>query len=113
MKNNMRFIKATHRESEIGYMYRCQDERDGVKFKCLQFPIIKETDCGYWIDTSFGWGDSRRWVAKKGRNNYAKITKAAALENYYRRKCKQVKLLEERLSRAKTMRELACFELGR
>ena len=108
----MRLVEIETPKSDLGYMYRYEDWNYGDDYKCRRFPILKETRCGYWIQLSIWGGDNRkRWVAKYGKNNYAKITKEDALYNYYRRKSRQAAILASKLRLIRDLRDRAKAEI--
>ena len=63
-----------------------------------EYPIIKTTVKGFWIDM-FG---RKRFVLSDSRKKFACLTKEDALESFKRRKERQIRLLESQLSHAKT-----------
>lgn len=62
-----------------------------------EFPVIKETKCGVWIDI-YG---QKRFVNLEAKKKYACRTEEEALESYRARKRRQIKILEHRLAEAK------------
>jgi hypothetical protein len=64
----------------------------------VEFPIIKRTPSGTWIDV---WGPGPKWVGDKWAKRYATPTKEEALESFRRRKARQVSILTRRLENAK------------
>ena len=68
------------------------------KVSLMTFNLHKETPKGYWIGYGFYCPDNlranARWVSKTGRKRYAYPTKEQALENFIKRKEKQVKILK-------------------
>ena len=69
-----------------------------------EYEVIKETEKGYWID-EYG---HKRFVLKGGEGKrFAYINKQEALESFYYRKKRQIRILNSQLSRAKAGREEA------
>ena len=83
------------------YLYRYVDGWHAGSPVLNEYEVRRETPCGYWAKR-WPWSgdDDLRWVAKKGKNNFAKATKAEAMENYYHRKRRQVQHLQAQLDRA-------------
>ena len=52
--------------NEVTKLYRYESSIDD-KLKLLSFDVIKETDKGYWIETSY----SKKWIKKNARKKYA------------------------------------------
>lgn len=63
-----------------------------VALESLEFELLRETPCGYWICTTgfFFW---KKWVSKTSRKRYAYPTKEEALKNFKKRTEKRVKIL--------------------
>jgi len=81
-----------------------------VQIYLNDYEMLRETACGYWINTS-GYGKSyERWVSKTSRKRFAYPTKYEALINFKHRKQRQIKLLEVNLSRAKAALDLCIKE---
>jgi len=81
-----------------------------VKIYLNDYEMLRETACGYWINTS-GYGKSyETWVSKTSRKRFAYPTKYEALINFKHRKQRQIKLLEVNLSRAKAALDLCIKE---
>ena len=81
-----------------------------VEIYLNDYEMLRETACGYWINTS-GYGKSyERWVRKTSRKRFAYPTKYEALINFKHRKQRQIKLLEVNLSRAKAALDLCIKE---
>lgn len=81
-------------------LYRFKESRysDAVLMLLkFEFPVIKETKCGAWID-EYG---HKRFVNLEARKKYACRTEQEALESYHARKKRQVRILEHRLAEAR------------
>ena len=84
------------------YLYRCVDYIEG--YDTIRFPIIKETQCGYWIEIrEYVSPNKRKFVFKDRKNSFAFPTIEKALINYYYRKKRQIEILTERLTYAKDL----------
>lgn len=98
------------------YRYSVHEFNDKVSLHLDEYPIIKETPCGYWIalDVS-GWNMfqnydkycSRTWTKKKWVNKNAGVkwaweTKEQALIHLRHRQRKYKQILEHRLKRCTT-----------
>jgi len=82
-----------------------------VKIYLNDYEMLRETACGYWINTS-GYGKSyETWVSKTSKKRFAYPTKHEAMINFKHRKQRQIKLLEVNLSRAKAALDLCLKEL--
>ena len=64
----------------------------------LKYKIIRATEKCYFIETS---GYNPRRVSKEGKNIFAWDSEEKALFNYYKRKQKQIEILEHRLEAAR------------
>lgn len=87
--------------------YRYEDVRIagelGVRVEVREFNLIKETPKGYWICPRWDREqEHKRWVSSSGKNRKAYPTKQQALENYEKRKERQIKILEARLQDARS-----------
>jgi len=94
----------------LGVMYRCTDNPNLYNMGSIitnVYPILKTTPKGFWVSTIAG----RRWVAAESKNGFAKLTKQAAMEQYFFRKRKQVAILENKLNMAKHFLSLAEAEI--
>lgn len=76
-----------------------------VRLELLEYEILKETPCGYWISSGF----SKRWIEKR-RGHFAFTTKAQALESFKMRKYRQIGIHEARIARAREALRLATSE---
>jgi len=81
-----------------------------IQLMLREYPIIKETPCGYWIQ--IGYGYKLKFVAFKNNGNptkkrWACLTKEEAMESFKARKRRQICLLEQQLSIAKTCLSVA------
>lgn len=86
--------------------YRYEDVKYhelGVRVELREFNLVRETPKGYWICPTWDYSQEyQRWVSANGKNRKAYPTKEQALENYQRRKERQIKILEARLNDAKS-----------
>jgi len=64
-----------------------------------QFNLIKETNCGYWIQREMG---DKKWVSKTSRKRYAYPSKEEALKGFVARKFRQISILTAQLGNAKS-----------
>lgn len=80
-------------------LYRYHDfaTTNGVGVQESEFPVTKETPCGYWID----WWGTKKWVSKTARKRFAYPTKEEAETSFIARKRCQIKILEGQLRQAK------------
>lgn len=62
----------------------------------IEFDLVRETPCGYWIQSLRGWGEER-WVSKTARKRYAYPSEKEALTSYIQRKRRQIGLLAHQL----------------
>lgn len=79
--------------------------RTRVVLLCDEFPILKETPCGYWIN-ALEWSQGqyrtrRRFVLKDSRQSFASAIRQEALRSYIYRKQKQLSFIENDLTKAK------------
>ena len=82
-----------------------------VKIYLEDYKMLRETACGYWIDTS-GYGKSyETWVSKTSRKRFAYPSKHEAMINFKHRKQRQITLLERNLARSKAAFDLCLKEL--
>lgn len=94
--------EVLYRYYEVCYSLGC-DEWDnpyqGYKLviQLTEYPIIKRTPKGAWIDESFA---GKRFVLLTARKKYACSSKEEALESFKARKRRQINILKEQLSRA-------------
>lgn len=109
------------------YLYRYTDEEycgvslspDGIesyysvgpKLKLHKYRIIKRTPCGAWISLGyppFSVIDNmhRKFVNLKANKQFACETEERALESFYARKRRQIKILRAQLRRAERAVEL-------
>jgi hypothetical protein len=82
-------------------LYRYYNDNLGIHL--VEFPVIRETPGGYWIDM-FG---PKKFVLKHSRKKFACITKSDALESLRCRKLRQQIILEHQLHDTK----LAIYEI--
>jgi hypothetical protein len=71
------------------YLYRYQDQ-DGES-KLHQYPVIKETEHGYWIETECL---TQKLCKKEASKSFAYLKKEDALYSYIQRKRKQYRILK-------------------
>ncbi len=83
------------------YRYKDVLTSSGTMVYLYEYSLVKETPCGYWISFHFGLSENQRWISKKSRKKFAYPSKAEALNSFGRRKYRQIKILENQLSRAK------------
>jgi hypothetical protein len=83
-------------------LYRYVDYRDetDIVVELLNFTVVKETPCGYWINVHTK-KRKQKWVAKEGKKRFAYFTKKLALENFIARKKRQIRILQFNLSNAR------------
>jgi hypothetical protein len=62
---------------------------DGIRVGVDVFSVVKETPCGYWIET---W-DGGRWVARKGKKRFACPTMDEAIDSFRARKHRHLAIL--------------------
>lgn len=70
----------------IFYRYEANETHEPA---LLEFRVINETTCGYWISDFHGI--IKKWVSKTGKKRYAYPTKDEAFESYLIRKMRYVK----------------------
>ena len=71
---------------------------DGVRIPYMyEYPVIKTTPCGAWIELALG---ERRFVNFQARKRYACPTKADAIESFRARKRRQMAILTAQLKDA-------------
>lgn len=68
-----------------------------------EFPIIKWTNCGAWIDV-YG---RRRFVNLQSKKKYACFTVEEALESFHARKKRQIRILKAQLAQAEAALKLS------
>ena len=68
-----------------------------VELRCDDFETIKHTPSGFWI----AWSRNKpKFIPKYTEKRWAYEDKAMALESYYKRKKKQIRILKAQLERA-------------
>lgn len=84
----------------------------GVAIMMMEYKVIKETPCGYWIypihsnPDIHGNGRSpaslplSKWVSKTSRKRYAYPTPAEAMESFISRKLRQIALARAQIKLA-------------
>ena len=75
---------------EVYYRY----EATGTLLDCVEYKVIKHTQCGVWIELYPG---KKKFILNNTYKKWAAPTKEAALESYYARKEKQIRILKDRL----------------
>ena len=65
-----------------------------------EFLVIKETPTGVWIYIDGGM--NKRFVKNNARKRFACSTEKEALESFYARKKRQIKILKRQLQEAET-----------
>jgi len=98
-------------------MYRYIDKPNDDDFTILskvilvEYDVIRETRCGFWIEdkqvegmlgTMTFYRQHKKWVSKLARIKFAYPTKAEALNNFIKRKEKQVHIYKHRLALAES-----------
>ena len=68
-----------------------------------EFPVIKETNCGAWVDI-YG---RKRFVNLQAKKKYACLTVEEALESYHARKKRQIRILKAQLAQAEAALKLS------
>ncbi len=102
MNNNMKFYRyEIETRSHYGY------DMDGnmissnipptVTLKLLEYDLLRETDCGYWICSSLTYHFWKKWIPKKSKKRYAYPTKEEALLNFKKRTEIRAKILTNQL----------------
>jgi len=71
-----------------------------IKVHEEKFDMVKETECGYWIQTGFVF-PRKKWVSKTAKKRFAYPTKKEALDSFIKRKERQKEILEHKLSNVK------------
>lgn len=59
-----------------------------------EWPVVKHTPCGFWIELPFG---GKRFVRGGAKRQYAHLTKKLAIESYRKRRECYKAILEARL----------------
>jgi hypothetical protein len=86
---------------EILYRYKESVVHPGrVVLRIESYPVVALTDQGYWIK----YEGTKKWVSGKSEKRFAYPYKIQALNSYYRRKNRQVEILEYQLALAKQAR---------
>lgn len=76
-----------------------------TQLKIKEYEVVRETEHSYFILIDFR--DRLKRVPKKGMNLYAHATKEKAVENFFYKKVKQIKILNHRLEQATSYRNEA------
>ena len=63
--------------------------------ECYEYPIIKLTPCGAWIDLDCG---QKKFVNQRARKQYAWPHKAQALESFIKRKERSTSIMRARIA---------------
>lgn len=106
----MELIQMNEDESDYGYLYRCVDS--GNSFCVNRYKIAKETQYGWWIQKWIWDSGDLKFVYKSGKNNFAKPTREAAIENYYHRKVRQISILKNRIDLTRNRLKLVKMEMN-
>jgi hypothetical protein len=69
---------------------------------CDEFEVIKETQCGVWIDVG-----RKRFVKSNTTKKFAHVNKDDAMTSFIKRKEKQISILANQLDKAKEAHKLA------
>lgn len=78
-----------------------------IRAELRKYVLLRETPKGYWIIPSFmvhypkEYEESKHWISKTSKRKFAYSTKEEAAFNFLKRKQNQVKILSDRLERAK------------
>ncbi len=82
------------------YLYRIYETlfENGPSIYIARFTIIKETPCGYWIEVYM----TKKFVRKDGKKRYAYTTIDGAVAGFYKRKERQIEILQTQLNNART-----------
>ena len=91
--------KVLYRVYGVGFFFG--DEQD---FDIAEYPVIKETRCGFWVRDKYRKRKglpNRRFVLREGTRVFARMSKKEAIVSFWRRKRKQVKHLEGEFKLAK------------
>ena len=67
-----------------------------LRLRLLEFPIIKNTPCGYWIACSW-FKNGKKWVSGQTRKRYAYPTTQEARRNYIKRTQRYISILKGKL----------------
>jgi hypothetical protein len=59
-----------------------------------QFPVVKETPKGVWLDIGRG---EKKFVLKQSKRQWASPSEEAAMEKFIRRKCRHVSILKAQI----------------
>ena len=96
------------------YRYMDTHDRFGCHIDLTVFRMLRETECGYWIISDHfkryekPWPDgivrmaerSKRWISKTSRKRFAYPTKEEALNNFKKRKERQIYWADANIARA-------------
>lgn len=94
-------------QDTFGTFYRF--ENYGSTVMVIEYELIKETPCGYWILDKAR--EKNRWVSKTAKKRYAYPTVNQALWSFYKRKEKQISILTGKLETAKIAAKRAAARL--
>ena len=70
---------------------------DSAKYWFDEFPILKHTKCGVWVDV-YG---KKKFINTQSRKQYAYATKDEAIVGYIKRTERYIKILQAKLDRAR------------
>ncbi len=95
-------LKGVVMSNESVYRYVDKASSDGfggayTRLYLHEYPVIKETREGIWIDR-YG---KKKFILLSARKKFACFSKEEALESFIARKERQIDILESRLSQAK------------
>lgn len=86
-------------DSKVLYRYDIKYMYSGIhEFKLNEYPVIKETRCGVWIDIDY---DRKKFINLHAHKKWACETEEEALEQFKHRKLRQIKILNGQLDFAR------------
>lgn len=91
----------------VWYRYEECRHTDGVRVTLREYPVLRKTPKGVWLDTGFG---GSRFVLRDAHKRWACPTKDEAEESFKARKRRQIKILRRQLEDAH--KALAAAENG-
>lgn len=82
-------------------LYRYEDVNYGGRTRIMEreFDVIKETNCGYWIE--YYNKDGKKWISSQARKRYAYPERENAMVNFKARKHRQIQIVGAQLQQAK------------
>lgn len=74
-----------------------------LRIELMEFTVTKETPKGYWFTMGeiYGIHSPAKWASKESKKRYCYPTKEEALKAFLFRKASQIRILTEKLNRAK------------